>query len=90
MDRSFTVGPCLINELITELRKTGLVHNGRLAEDAMSIILTAFRTEGKAKYTHEIEKAGFFLSKDDKIICSKRNFAKPMIQQAKDCCSFLN
>ncbi len=86
----FTIGPCSLEDIIIELSCSGYVHHRRLAEDTMNIIISAFKTIGKAKYTNEIEKPGFYLSKDDRIICSKRNFVKPTVQEARDCCSFLN
>lgn len=87
----FTIGPCSLGDVIIELNCSGYVHHRRLAEDTMNIIISAFKTIGKAKYTNEIEKPGFYLSKDDRIICSKRKFVKPTVQQeARDCCSFLN
>ncbi len=86
----FTIGPCSLEDIIIELNWSGYVHHRRLAEDTINIIISAFKTLGKAKYTNEIEKPGFYLSKDDRIICGKRNFVKPTVEEARDCCSFLN
>jgi hypothetical protein len=86
----FTIGPCSLSDLIMELNCSGYVHHRHLAEDTMNIIISAFKTIGKARYTIEIEKPGFYLSKNDRIICSKRNFVKPTVQDARDCCLFLN
>jgi hypothetical protein len=85
-----TIGPCQLEDIIAELKRSGYVHHGRLAEDTMNIIINAFKTSGEAKYTNDIDKPGFYLSKDDRIICSKRSFVKPTAQEARNCCSFLN
>jgi hypothetical protein len=84
-----TIGPCLLEEIIAELKRSGYVFHGRLAEDTMNIIISALKTAGKVRYTNEIEKTGFYLSDDDRITCNKRSFVKPTVEEAKTTCLFL-
>jgi hypothetical protein len=73
----FKIGPSSLKELTAGLELEGLIHYKYRAEDALNIIVSAFKIIGKAKYTSEIEKPGFYLSNDGSITCSKRNFVKP-------------
>lgn len=85
-----TIGPCLLEDITSELKRSGYVHHGRLAEDTMNIIINAFKTAGKVRCTNETEKAGFYLSDDDRITCNRRSFIKPTVEEAKTTCLFLD
>jgi hypothetical protein len=87
----FVIGPLTHEEMLLQLKRRGFVHHGRLAEDAFNIIMNAFKTTGNAKYASEIEKEGFFVTKDGKINCNiNKQFQKPEISEAVSTCEFLN
>jgi hypothetical protein len=58
--KPIVIGPCLLEEIVSRLRREALVVNSRLVEDVVVAVIEGFIRRGRAEIKTEIESPGFY------------------------------
>ena len=92
---SFTIGPKTLDEVVTYLKDRSLVYMSTKTTEVLSIMISAFETNGQLITKYDIDTPGFYFI-EGKIkqynSNNTKNYAhpKPTFDQTKTCCELID
>ncbi|HJT83420.1 MAG TPA: bifunctional DNA primase/polymerase [Nitrososphaeraceae archaeon] len=88
-NRTLTIGPMHLDEIITFLRNMMLIPSPTKASESLSTVISAFEEDNKIIVKEDIETPGFYYI-DGEIRPYHVDHPKPTFEQIKDCCELLD